>query len=130
MRTVCETEGVPSPVLRVEAIGMWVEFVNHGITLEAAEITRIIKSQTESQTESLEVRVLHLLEGGSKSKSELSKGLGQKKVSGQLNKVVRLLLVGEAIEFTIPGKPRSRLQKYRLTKKGEAILEELGYEFE
>ena len=26
------------------------------------------------------------------------------------------------IEMTIPGKPRSRLQKYRLTAKGRALL--------
>ena len=48
--------------------------------------------------------------------------MGQKKVSGQLNKVVRSLLEQEKIVHTIPEKPQSRLQKYRLTDKGIATI--------
>jgi len=32
------------------------------------------------------------------------------------------LLVAELVEMTVPDKPRSRLQKYRLTEKGRAWL--------
>ena len=66
--------------------------------------------------------MLRLLIGGAMSKAELSKNLGQKTVSGQLNKVVRSLVAAEMIEFTLPDKPKSRLQKYRLTDKGKAAL--------
>ena len=59
-----------------------------------------------------------LLAAGPKSKSDLSRNLGQKEVSGQLNKVVRQLLAEGMIEYTVPDKPRSRLQKYRVTAKG------------
>ena len=76
----------------------------------------------ESQPESLEVRVLRLLESEPLSKAGLSAGLGQKEVSGQLNKVVRVLLTDRTIEYTIPDKPNSRMQKYRLTAKGKALL--------
>lgn len=55
------------------------------------------------------------------SKAEISSRLGQKEISGQLNKVIRLLLADRNIEYTIPGKPSSRLQKYRLTNKGRAV---------
>ena len=54
------------------------------------------------------------------SKADLSRNLGQKEVSGQLNKVVRSLLADGLIEYTVPDKPQSRLQKYRLTTKGGA----------
>ena len=81
-----------------------------------------VESVPESQPESLEIRVLRLLQAGPLAKSELSEGLGQKEVSGQLNKVVRALLERGAIEYTIPNKPRSRLQKYRLTARGEDAL--------
>jgi len=53
------------------------------------------------------------------SKSELSARLGQKEVSGQLNKVIRSLLAKWQIEYTIPEKTNSRLQKYRLTEKSK-----------
>lgn len=83
------------------------------------------ESQPESQPESLELRVLHLLVSGPHSKAELSEGLGQKEISGQLNKVVRILLSDQTIEYTIPDKPNSRLQKYRLTDKGRQVLQSL-----
>ena len=50
--------------------------------------------------------------------------LGQKEVSGQLNKVIRVLLDQRLIEYTLPDKPNSRLQKYRLTLAGERALKE------
>jgi ATP-dependent DNA helicase RecG len=52
------------------------------------------------------------------SKAELSGRLGQKEVSGQLNRVIRILLAQGLVEYTIPDKPNSRLQKYRLTATG------------
>jgi len=80
------------------------------------------ESQLKSQGKSLEMRVLILLDGGSMGKLELSRRLGQREISGQLNKVVRSLLDNQIIEYTIPSKPKSRLQKYRLTEKGKATL--------
>ena len=62
--------------------------------------------------------MLSLLTAGPMSKAELSRNLGQKEISGQLNKVVRLLIADGRIEYTLPDKPRSRLQKYRLTRQG------------
>ena len=58
-------------------------------------------------------------------KSELSRNLGQRVVSGALNAVVRRLLNEEMIEYTLPEKPNSRLQKYRLTDKGRNELANL-----
>ncbi|MCY4234612.1 MAG: DUF4062 domain-containing protein [Bacteroidetes bacterium] len=75
-----------------------------------------VESQPESGVESLETRILHLLKDGPLSKNELSAKLGQKRISGQLNKVVRSLIAEEIINLTIPEKPQSRLQKYRLAE--------------
>ncbi len=59
-------------------------------------------------------------------KAQLSEAMGQKAISGQLNKVIRVLVADQTIEPTIPDKPTSRLQKYRLTEKGRRLLEQLG----
>ena len=66
--------------------------------------------------------MLGLLGGGPLSKGELSGRLGQKQASGQLHGVVSRLVADRMIEYTVPAKPRSRLQKYRLTKTGRAAL--------
>jgi len=79
----------------------------------------------ESQPGLLDDRVLLLLESKTLSKSEISLGLGQKGISGQLNKVIRGLLDEKHVEYTIPEKPNSRLQEYRLTKKGMIRLVKL-----
>jgi len=51
--------------------------------------------------------------------------LGHKSVSGRLNQAIRLLMDYKLIEYTIPEKPNSRLQKYRLTEAGKSRLAEL-----
>jgi len=68
-----------------------------------------------SRPESLDLRVLEILSSGPASKAELSEKLGQREVSGQLNKVMRDLIAEGRVEYTLPDKPNSRLQKYRLT---------------
>lgn len=74
------------------------------------------------QPESLEAKLLVLLAEGAMAKAALSRSLGQKQVSGQLNKVVRQLVAERMIEYTLPDRPRSRLQRYRLTAKGRAAV--------
>ena len=80
--------------------------------------------QPESaQPGSLEFRVLALLaEGAPISKAELSTRLKQREVSGQLNKVVRKLVAAQIIAQTMPDRPNNRLQKYRITPKGQQWL--------
>jgi ATP-dependent DNA helicase RecG len=77
------------------------------------------ESQPESQPESLDDRVLRLLKDGPVAKAELSARLGQTEISGQLNKVIRLLLAQGLVKYTVPDKPNSRLQRYQLTGKGK-----------
>ena len=82
-----------------------------------------LESQLESQLESLPLAVLNQLTSGSKGKSELATALKQKQVSGQLHIVIRQLLGHGLVERTIPDRPNSRLQKYRLTSKGRTMTD-------
>jgi len=83
---------------------------------------QVVASQPESQPESLEQRVLGLLTKEPLSKSAISSALGQKEISGHLNQVMRVLLNDQTQEYTLPDKPNSRLQQYRLTEKGRLLL--------
>lgn len=109
-------QGFPEPSIR--ELGLRMRFI-----FPLAKAIQV-REPSRSQPESLAARVLILLKSGSLSKSQLAAGLGQKTVSGQLNKVIRELLRKEQIEYTIPEKPNSRLQKYRLTEKGRRASED------
>jgi ATP-dependent DNA helicase RecG len=87
-----------------------------------------LESQLESQLESdsLSERVLATLKGGALGKAAISAGLGQKQVSGPPHGVVRQLVDAGLITMTLPDKPNSRLQKYRLTDAGKALLRGRG----
>lgn len=50
------------------------------------------------------------------TKAEIARELGHKHISGGLKKAFQNLLIQAIITYTIPDKPRSRLQKYRLEK--------------
>ena len=60
------------------------------------------------------------------SKKELAAQLGKSKPTRYLNDLVKKMLEMNLIEYTIPDKPNSRLQKYRLTNQGAAYLKNQG----
>jgi ATP-dependent DNA helicase RecG len=84
------------------------------------------ESGVESGAESLSKKILHLLRDAALSKSELSSQLGLKSVTGALNRAVNALLEAHWIERTLPDKPQSRLQKYRLTQAGRLGMDASG----
>jgi len=79
-------------------------------------------SKVESKVESvssLKGRIIAAIGSGQLSKSEIAAAIGKHKVDGQLHTAVSKMLRADLIEYTIPDKPNSRLQKYRLTSAGK-----------
>ena len=70
---------------------------------------------------SLQNKILRILKYGEFNKSAIAERIGHKAVSGELNKQVRNLMKAGLIEYTIPKKPSSPKQKYRLTSKGQNV---------
>ncbi|MDA3798453.1 MAG: putative DNA binding domain-containing protein [Kiritimatiellae bacterium] len=75
-------------------------------------------SGPDSGPGSIREKILLALMEKSHSRSQLAEVLGHKGISGKLKLRMKELLKEELIEMTIPDKPSSRLQKYRLTEKG------------
>jgi predicted HTH transcriptional regulator len=71
---------------------------------------------TKTEAESLQQKVMNVLARDALSKSEIANKIGLKSVTGYLNRTIRSLLDRGSIVYTIPEKPNSRLQKYKLKK--------------
>jgi predicted HTH transcriptional regulator len=132
-----EELGLPQP--EIIEIGMRVRFTVYlaeSIKIETGDsATGDIKSRPglrpesrpelrpESELESqLASRVLDLLIESEAGKAELAAGLGHTTISGELKKQIKNLMELGYIEMTIPEKPTSSKQKYRLTPNGRKFL--------
>ena len=82
--------------------------------------------QQELQKTTLYSEVLRCLMNNILSRQGISNALGQKKVSGQLNKVIQKLIASHLIERTIPDNPKHPAQKLQLTERGRIFLSLLG----
>lgn len=71
------------------------------------------------------IRLLKIIHGEMK-RSEMQAELGLKHEDHFREAYLQPAIAQGLIEMTIPGKPRSRLQKYRLTAKGQAFVLRLG----
>ncbi len=65
---------------------------------------------------------LALLRSAEYGRKDLAAALGVSSRTGYFGRMLSELVEDGLIELTIPEKPNSRLQKYRLTEKGKAVL--------
>jgi len=90
-----------------------------GLEVKSGVVSGVV-SGVESE---MAILILNDLRENELGKNEMAKRLGKPKPTRYLNDLVRKMVANGFIEFTIPDKPTSRLQKYRLTHKGRAWLD-------
>jgi len=81
------------------------------------------QSGVESGVESgMALRIFAMLKAQPLSKAAIAKSLGKEKPTRYLNELMKKLIANKQVAYTIPEKANSRLQQYRLTNLGLAIL--------
>ncbi|CAN5273358.1 hypothetical protein BH09GEM1_BH09GEM1_32940 [soil metagenome] len=114
----CRAAGLPEPEIRVEG-GMWMTTIRRVVATSdvAPEVTPEVAPEVAP-----EVRLLKVM-SGEQSRQALQDALGLRDDEHFRKAYLLPALENGLIEMTIPRKPRSRLQKYRLTTAGKAALE-------
>ncbi|MEN6468812.1 MAG: ATP-binding protein [Smithella sp.] len=110
----CKKAGLPEPEFREEFGGLSVHFIKADKSQEKVQVGAQSKAQSE--------RILIILSRSEASASEMLSALGLKSKTGYLKRDIKRLMDENLMEYTIPDKPISRLQKYRLTDKGRQLL--------
>lgn len=128
---VCRKQGIPRPEFRIEG-GSFVTIIKRPASGPESRPESRPESGLESRLESGDstvlARMLRALVSGPMSRSQLALKIGHRAPSGGLNLRIAQLMSAEFIEYTIPEKPNSRLQKYRLTSRGVELARSLGKE--
>ena len=117
----CRKAGLRLPAFRLEN-GFFI------LTVWRKKASEKSDSPTQSPTQSIDpvVRLLHALKHGNKTAGDLRAVLKLKHRPTFRANYLHPALSEKLIEYTIPDKPNSRLQKYRLTKKGAEYLKRQG----
>jgi predicted transcriptional regulator len=87
-------------------------------------ILDVVEAQTKHQVELNEVMrsILKSLESTSLSRKEIFAAIRINGDTRAFQRYIEPLIEGGYIEMTVPDKPNSKLQKYRITDKGKAAV--------
>lgn len=85
-----------------------------------------VEKPSDTLIDDVQRKVLAVLCDGVMSTSELARAVGISQPKDMRRRYLRLLLDMRFVEYTVPQKPNSRLQKYRLTEKGRTWVGQNG----
>ena len=126
----CRQGGAPEPELRFDAGGVWMTFgfdqgyLKAVASSRAPQVTPQVTGQVTGQVTRQVVRLLTVMVGDH-SRSELQALMQLKHRDSFVALYLAPALAAGWVEMTIPDKPKSRLQRYRLTVAGQAKVQAL-----
>jgi ATP-dependent DNA helicase RecG len=125
--TMCRKHGAPPPKFEERQDFLIVTFRARLVAEDTAAVSGV-QSTTQSATQSTDPveRLMTCLARGAMSAGELRSALRIKHRPTFRTNYLHPALAAGWIEYTLPDKPSSRLQKYRLTPAGEKALKESG----
>ena len=88
------------------------------------EVRAVATAQSRAQSRAQSFQVLSVLSQGERSAAELAEAIGLRSKTGALKRTLSELLSGGLIQYTLPDRPTSRLQRYRIADAGWAYLKE------
>ena len=110
----CRAVGLAEPEIKVEG-GMWMTTIRRKVA--APEVTPPVTPEVTPEV----TRLLNVLTGAM-GRTEIMTTLGLKDEKHFRERYQQAAVAAGLVEMTIPGKPKSRLQQYRLTPAGKALL--------
>ena len=125
----CHQGGAPEPELRFDAGGVWMTFrfdeaYLRGVgSRRTGQVSGPVSDPVSDPVSPQVLQLLKLLETSPLSPSELMTSLGLKHRHSFRTRYLHPALSAELIELTIPEKPSSRLQRYRLTVRAHAYMQ-------
>ena len=91
----------------------------------APPVVTPVELPSEGMIDAVQRKVLSALVKGEMATAILARTVGVSQPKDLRRRYLRLLLDSRYIEYTIPTKPNSRLQQYRLTDKGRMFAERI-----
>ena len=122
MRGEAREQGCPEP--EFEETGFFTTLFRPNPAVRAEAVAQE-EARSGAQSGAQSVQVLRALTETTCSAKELALSLGLGSKSGSLKRTLKELLRNEYIEQTVPEKPTSRLQQYRLTAAGREALKKI-----
>jgi ATP-dependent DNA helicase RecG len=101
----------------------FVVYLNSSIKIETTGLDRAQDGAQDGAQEGAQFYlIIYHLQNFALSAKELIRILGLKSKTGAFKRAVKEMLDNNLVEYTIPNKPTSRYQKYRLTDRGKDWL--------